>query len=221
MPAERTGARRPPVESDASREGVLETLQATLIVLAGGQSVRMGRSKAALEIGAGSLLGAVIRRLEGAFAEALVGGLSGPPPSDVTVPIVPDLREGAGPLAGIEAGLRASAHLRAFVVGCDMPGVTPALGRLLIRLLAGNDAAVVRINGRPEPVCAAYGATSLRAISAYLDAGQRRAADVLDRLVVRFVDERELVAAGIDVATLVNLNTPDEYEAFKARLGHS
>lgn len=199
----------------------LRPLQATLVVLAGGRSVRMGRSKAALEIGAGSLLGAVIRRLEGAFAETLVCGLAGAPPPDVTVPIVPDRRGGAGPLAGIEAGLGAASHARAFVVGCDMPGVTQDLARFLVAALAHHDAAVVRLAGRPEPVCAAYSTKSLGTISTYLDAGERRAADLLGRLAVRFVDAPELVEAGIDPATLENLNTPEEYAAFLSRQDRS
>ncbi|MHB8631412.1 MAG: molybdenum cofactor guanylyltransferase, partial [Candidatus Limnocylindria bacterium] len=186
-------------------------LAASLIVLAGGRGRRMERPKASLPAGSGSLLGMVITRLAPMFRETIVGGLTGTTPLDVVARVVPDVHPGAGPLAGIEAGLGAAAYPTAFVVGCDMPYVTPALARLLIDATAGYDAAVPRVGGRPEPVCAAYRASARSVLSGFLEAGGRRAAEALGLLRVRYVDEAELAMARIDPRILGSLNTVADY----------
>jgi molybdopterin-guanine dinucleotide biosynthesis protein A len=74
------------------------------------------------------------------------------------------------------------------------------------------DAAVPRIGGRAEPVCAAYRRSALPAITAALDAGNRRAADVFSAMEVTWLE---------DVApdAVRSINTPDEYLLFKAKVG--
>lgn len=186
----------------------LSRLEATLLVLAGGRSRRMGQAKALLPVGSTTLIEWVAQRLAPEFQHLLVAARS-----EVDLPpalrryLVRDRYPGAGPLAGIEAGLGACHHDVLVAVACDMPAVTPALARALAAAAAGHDAAVPRVGGRPEPACAAYRRSAVTAVAAALREGRWKAADVLPSLDVRWLDDE-------DPSLFANINTPSDYQRF-------
>lgn len=190
-------------------------VEATLLVLAGGSSRRMGRPKAWLEVGNTILLRWVVDRLAPAFSEVMTA-FAEPEQIEQPVPyrIVFDRKRTGGPLAGIEAGLMAARIDPVFVVACDMPYVTQEVARIAVAAARMCDAAVPRIDGRPEPVCAAYRKSALPVITAALDSGHRRAAEVLAGMEVTWLED----VAG-DVVR--SLNTPDDYLRFRTSLGPS
>ena len=190
------------------------SLDASLIILAGGRSTRMGRSKALLPVAGVTLLEWIIKRLGPEFAETIVAGAAASPGAREA----PDRRSDAGPLAGIEAGLLAARSPYAFVVACDMPRASARLAVLLIARCAGHDAAVPRIEGRAQPTCAAYARTAAPKIGAYLDRGARRATEMLDELDAVFVDEGELASGGMAADEFADLDAPADYDAFIASL---
>src|SRR2546430_5324361 len=102
-------------------------MDATLLVLAGGESRRMGRPKAWIEVGNTVLLRYVVERLAPAFSEVVVS-FGEPEQMEQLVPyrVVFDRKRSAGPLAGLEAGLPAARHEGMFAGACGMPYVTPA-----------------------------------------------------------------------------------------------
>ncbi len=132
-------------------------MQATLLVLAGGDSRRMGRAKGWLEVGESNLLRYVAERLAPAFSEVMVS-FAEPEQLEEPVPyrIVFDRKTSAGPLAGLEAGLAAARNEVVFAVACDMPYVTQYVAELAVAAARRSDAAIPRIEGRPEPACGAY-----------------------------------------------------------------
>jgi molybdopterin-guanine dinucleotide biosynthesis protein A len=174
----------------------------------------MGRAKADLPIGGTTLLVWLVERLGPGFAETLVCGASAP--ADARA--VADRRDDGGPLAGIEAGLTVMRTDAAFVLACDMPRASLRLASLLMERSRGRDAAAPRIGGRAQPTCAAYRASALPKVTAYLDSGGRRATAGLAMLDVAFVDEPELARAGIASREFDDLDTPAEYDAFIASL---
>jgi len=183
----------------------------------------MGQTKALLAVGSTTLLEWLIDRLGPHFREVLVSvaapGAPLPPKLEATV--VTDLHLRSGPLAGVEAALAAAAYDPLLVVAVDMPRVTPALARALVGACRGHDAAVPRLDGRPEPACAAYARSAAGPISASLRAERRRAADALAELDVRYLEEEELEAAGAGRRTFANLNTPADYRDFLEALRRS
>jgi len=184
---------------------------ATLLVLAGGSSRRMGSPKALLPLGGTTLVEWLVARLAPGFDHVLVAARdAGQLPPGLRSRLVCDLHAGAGPLAGVEAGLAASPHDTVVAVACDMPRVTAALADRLLDAARADpavDAAVPRVGGRPEPACAAYRRSAAGPIAAALDAGRLRAADALAGLGVRWLD-------GEDPLLFANLNTPADYRAF-------
>ncbi|PHR63016.1 MAG: molybdenum cofactor guanylyltransferase [Robiginitomaculum sp.] len=113
------------------------------LVLAGGQSRRMGRDKAALMIGGMSLLD----RAKALLAEAgcnpiLVSGAGG----------LVDRFANAGPLAGLDAALHTLSDGQwVLVIPVDMPNLKPALLKKLIQ--ARTDEAGLYFADHPMPVC--------------------------------------------------------------------
>jgi molybdopterin-guanine dinucleotide biosynthesis protein A len=185
-------------------------MDATLVVLAGGDSRRMGRPKAWIEVGDTVLLRYVVERLAPAFSEVVVS-FGEPEQMEQLVPyrVVFDRKRGAGPLAGLEAGLIAARHDVLFAVACDMPYVTQTTAQLAVAAARNSDAAIARHDGLFEPVCGAYRKTALPAIVGALDAGNYTAHDVAQSLDVTWLE-------GLDPAEFESLNTPADLERFHA-----
>lgn len=193
---------------------MIVVMQATLLVLAGGDSRRMGRTKAWLKVGDTTLVRWVIERLAPSFSEVVVS-FAEPEQVQELLPcrVVFDRKASAGPLAGLEAGLMTARHDVTFAVACDMPYVTRELAEMAVAASAGCDAAVPRIDGRPEPTCAAYRRSALPKISAALDAGRLKASDLAEELDVTWLE-------GLDAGQFRSLNAPEDYERFRREQGH-
>jgi molybdenum cofactor guanylyltransferase len=185
-------------------------MDATLLVLAGGESRRMGRSKPWIEVGNTVLLRYVVERLASTFSEVLVS-FSEPEQMEQHVPyrVVFDRKQNAGPLAGLEAGLMGAKHQVLFAVACDMPYVTHGAAEMAVAAARNCDAAIPRHDGLFEPVCGAYRKTALPSIVGALDAGQFTAHDVVENLDVTWLE-------GLDPAQFESLNTPADLERFHA-----
>ena len=185
-------------------------MEATLLVLAGGDSRRMGRPKAWIEVGGTVLLRHVVERLGPAFSEVVVS-FAEPEQMEQHLPyrVVFDRKRSAGPLAGLEAGLIAARNEVVFAVACDMPYVTRTTAELAVAAARNADAAIPRHDGLYEPVCGAYRKTALPAIVNALDAGNYTAHDVVERLDVTWLET-------IDDEEFESLNTPAELDRFNA-----
>jgi molybdopterin-guanine dinucleotide biosynthesis protein A len=174
----------------------------------------MGRAKSDLLVGDATLLDWIVGRLGPAFAETIVVGARAPRGARA----VRDRRTDAGPLAGIEAALLEARSGHVFVLACDMPRASERLAALLLERCQGRDVAVPRIAGLAQPTCAAYARPAGDKITAFLDSGGRRATRALEGLDAAYLEEPELVRAGIGPTELTDLDTPADYEAFIAAL---
>jgi molybdopterin-guanine dinucleotide biosynthesis protein A len=185
----------------------------TLLILAGGRSRRMGRDKAGLPAGNGTLVEHLVRRLAPVAAETLVAGAPQIGTID-GVRRIEDRYPGMGPLAGIHAGLVEAGRPWVWVVACDLPDVEPALGRLLGELATGVDAVVPRVEDEAEGVCALYHRSLCPRIASMLEAGRRRVQDLLAQVEVRYVTAAELRQVDPELRSFRNLNTPADYQAW-------
>jgi molybdopterin-guanine dinucleotide biosynthesis protein A len=131
------------------------------VVLAGGRNSRMGgRDKGQLPFRGVPLALRAVRLLAGIFEEVVLvtGSAEGYPGLPAGVLQAGDLFPGQGPLAGIHAGLVRSSREAAFCVACDMPFLSPALIRRLVRRFRrlGCDVLAPRVGGEIEPLHACY-----------------------------------------------------------------
>ena len=144
------------------------------VLLAGGQSRRMGRDKALLALPGGRLLWQrqldVLREL--APAELFLSGFARPGfPADV--PLLADELPGCGPLGGIAAALAAMASPRLVVLAIDLPHMTAAFLRgLLAECGAGQGVVPRAADGFFEPLAAVYPRTAHAEARARLGRGE-------------------------------------------------
>ena len=186
-------------------------LVATGVILAGGQSRRMGQDKLPLMVGDTSLLERVVDALSSRCEEILIAGGKGPTPAGSRR--IPDLRPGRqGPLAGIEAALSVARYRAVFVAAGDMPFLTGDLVGCLLGLLSDRVPAVMPVyEGRSYPLCAAYQRGVRPAASAALDRGVQSFFGLLEGLPrVRCVGEGELRRFGDPGLLLTNVNSPED-----------
>ena len=184
-------------------------------VLAGGESRRLGRDKAIEPLGSDTLVDRAIEALKAECAEVVVVS-SRPVPDTASWTVVPDLRVGAGPLAGIEAALdhaRRSGCDATFVLACDLPLVDGSVVAEVLAALGGAPCAAVAREGRPdfEPLCAVYRTECLDPVRALLDRGERAAWTLLEEM-----GGRRVAAPAV---RLLNVNTEEDLARARAALG--
>ena len=187
----------------------------TAIILAGGDSRRMGRDKASLLLGEQTLLEQVIATMQQVFPYVIVSVRQ--PRPEIALPQVCDepswQQQASGPLAGLAAGLAAITTPWAFAVACDMPFVAPALVELLGRYRAGCQAVVPVVQGHVQPLAAYYAGSALGVMSALLSSGANYSLRaVLEQLQVRYVDESGLIQADPQLRSFFDLDTPLDVE---------
>lgn len=186
------------------------------IILAGGSSRRVpGADKLALEVGGVKLIERVHHVLRGFCAEIFVVGDGG---ADANLPEtrrIPDSRPGGqGPLAGIEAGFRASSNETVFVAAGDMPFLSAELAAHLCELVERHElsAAVPMYEGKFHPLFAAYHRDAADEISAALDGGSRSMKSFLASLGnVEYIEDG-LGRFGDPELFLMNVNSPEDLE---------
>lgn len=177
----------------------------SVAVLTGGESRRMGRDKALLQVGGSTLLQRVldVARASGAHEVVTTGG----PDRQSGVRHLVDQHAGCGPLAGIASALSALAPDPVVVLACDLPGIDAATIRLVLESLGPHDVAVARTD-RLEPLCSAWlPERCLGEVVHAIERGDRAVHTVLARL--------DVVEVGVGVSTLRNLNTPDDVARFE------
>jgi molybdopterin-guanine dinucleotide biosynthesis protein A len=202
----------------AERRCAAGALSVTGVVLSGGQSQRMGRDKALLELSGETLLARALRLLAAAASELLVVGHDSPAVAALGVRTVHDEQPGLGPLGGIATALRSMRTEHALVVACDMPLLQPALLRYLIALAPEGDAVVPRSAQGVEPLHAVYSVACLSAVEACLGEGARAVSALLGRVATRYVEAREWQVYDPDGLSFLNVNTPGEWQRIVERL---
>lgn len=185
----------------------------TALILAGGDSRRMGQDKAALVLDGKTLLTHVTDTMQQMFPKVIVSvrQLRG----GVEVPQVCDEVEASGPLAGLVAGLAQAETPWVFAVACDMPFVTPGVVQHLASLRSGHQAVVPMVDGHPQPLAAFYAASAQEAMRTNLAAGDRSLRGMLQKLDVRYVDEAELRECDPQLRSFFDLDTPQDFQAAK------
>lgn len=188
------------------------------VVLAGGESLRMGGDKALLELDGVSLVERAVRRLAAICAHVvLADGGREILPGTASVADGP----GRGPAAGILGAANAHPGASLLVLACDLPRVPIALLGHLASPAAG-DWAVPRWQDRLEPLCALYRPAALDALRSQVQEGVlalHRLAD-LDvakggGLSITCLEGGSLSQHGDPAVMFTNLNRPQDLERLR------
>ena len=194
----------------------------TAIILAGGDSQRMGCDKAELLLDGQSLLQRVTAKMQQVFPEVIVSVRQ--PRPGLNLPQVCDAQagdglQGGGPLAGLAAGLVRVTTPWAFLVACDMPFIEPAMIALLAGYRSGYQAVVPVVQGHQQTLAAFYAADCLDALRAHLARGGKNSLRaLLEQLEVQYVDESALLPADPALRSFRDLDTPEDIETAQDHL---
>lgn len=202
----------------------------TLLINAGGGSLRMGTDKALLRVSDSGepLIRHVARRLM-PLVDGCIIVANDPAIGEAVAPLgahwLPDADPNCGPLGGLATGL-AQIEDWAICVACDMPFVQPALFRFLCDLALETDdsgqprwdAVVPYIDGRHQTLHALYHRRCLTPVRDFMRSGRLQMTGFFQQVRVRLVAEGEVHPYDPELWSFFNANTPAEWEQAQRRL---
>jgi len=184
----------------------------TLAIIAGGQSRRMGRDKAFVDLAGKPLIEHVIERsADLGQAETILITNKPAQYARLGLPMYRDLLPEKGSLGGIYTALAQASSPDVLVLACDMPFVNTDLLRYLVdQIRADIDIIVPRVDGYPQGLHAIYKTTCIEPIAEQLAADQLKIIRFYDQMRVRYLDESDYAASDPLGRSFANLNTPEE-----------
>lgn len=185
----------------------------TGVVLAGGQSSRMGFNKAEAEMHGESMLIRMIEKLKEITPIIVVSSGSASYPNIPWMQI-PDMYPQCGPMGGIYSVLKTSNTSLNLVVSCDIPLVSRSLLEYIVSAAVKSNALItvpVDENGQLQMICAVYHKDVLPILKQQIDSHLFKMKNLLDLLTVEYVritKEHPL----FDENAFMNVNSPINLE---------
>ena len=180
------------------------------LVLAGGESRRMGQDKATLRRAGQSQLAWVVQLLD-ELADRVFVSARADQQNDAErsrFEQIVDRYEGLGPVAGILSAMDEYPDVDWLVLACDLPNIdAPTLTNLLEKRAPDKPFSAYKSNydGLPEPLCAVYTAASSDIVRGFVAEGLHCPRKMLIRSDTLLLEQPNPVA-------LDNVNTPDDLE---------
>ena len=152
----------------------------TGIVLAGGESSRMGQEKG-LVLFRGKPLISYSLGLLTPFCDEILISANTQKYHTFGYPIITDEMAGKGPLGGIYSALKHASHFRNLILPCDTPFITKDFIRYLLASVRDQSAVIpVHPDGKVEPLCGYYSQDNIRLMKKHLDQGKYKLQDYLN-----------------------------------------
>ncbi|HUT52880.1 MAG TPA: molybdenum cofactor guanylyltransferase [bacterium] len=189
------------------------------VIMAGGRGRRMGREKCLIEFGGKTLLAWMVEGAQRVFERVIISGPAGL--ARPGVPAFPDERPGAGPLAGIMAGLKAAGTPWIMALPCDSPFVPELFLRGMASLASGHDVVVPRRGEWFEPLHALYSVRCLPYVERLIGQGERRIITLYDLVKTREVGPELVSRWDPHDLAFFNINTPADLARAQAILAGS
>ena len=190
-----------------------------IMVIAGGQSSRMGTDKRFLQLGDSCLLEWQLQKtVQLPFAERyLCGGMADARLAELAqrygMELLVDEREAAGPLEGLRAGLSRLQTEYALAVSADMPLFDFSLLQPLLAEAQGELAVIPVAGGRRQPLAGLYHRDILPFVEAALAHGEHKLGQVIASVPHHFVE----LPAGDG---FFNVNTPADFRLVQGRFAN-
>lgn len=178
------------------------------LILAGGQSRRMGSDKALLLHNGQSQLARIAALLECVVDRVYVSTRNEQRQESERrrFPQIIDRYDNIGPVAGILTALEDYPHVDWLVVACDLPNIDEQTLRFLLDRRTAEQPFIAfksSQDGLPEPLCALYAAGNADIIRRFVDDGIVCPRQILIRSDTLLLEQP-------NPAALDNINTPDD-----------
>lgn len=186
-------------------------LPVTGLILCGGRSQRMGRSKAFLPFGGQTIIEHIVDGVSEIFDELFLVTNEPEDYSQLNMAVLQDILPHRGPLGGILSGLLVARNSHVFVLACDMPLVNHRLIREMCSLRHDNDVVVLSHSGGIEPLLGVYSHACVKPLEEALFAHRLKMQDFLQGLKARTYNfPADRLALG-QLPPYFNVNTPQDY----------
>ena len=190
----------------------------TGVLLAGGESRRMGRDKAGIELDGVTTAKRTIDAFRPLFADIFAVSKRVGRFDDLGCREVADIFDEMGAMVGVLTALKEVKMDYIFVAACDMPFIDRDVVELIVSRGVGFQAALPLISGKGDPLHALYSKDCFEKMLAYM----QKEGKSLNRFIkslpadqVRYISEDEIRAVDPEAISLFNMNTPEDLE--KAR----
>ena len=219
-----------------SLDAFKKLIPVTGVILAGGQSRRMGANKALMQLGSDSLIEHVIRRMRHVVDELLLITNSPAEYTHLHVPMHGDIIPDTGALGGIYTGLTHASQDTVLCVACDSPFLNPNLLVYLASVLGEYDAVMPYTYSRRQmpscrnketgvtnpsdngqvtlqTLCAAYSKRCLPIIESMLRESELRVHALQERAHIKRISPEVWQAFDPEGMSFFNINTPEDFES--------
>lgn len=193
------------------------------IVLAGGISSRFGEPKALASWDGSTFVEHILKVMTTAMEEVVVishSDIKERVEQFVQVPVIEDIPhyKGNGPLAGIVSGMEYIEADWYAIMPCDAPNVSNEWFPILLKQTSDEyDAVVPIINGRKQPLIAAYHNRVKEKIYTLLQEEKRSMGQLLSQCNVKYVAGEDVQA---NAEWFINVNTKEEYARVQKNLSN-
>ena len=183
------------------------------VVLAGGDSKRMGTNKAFLRLEGNNLIDLVFNKVNSLFAETIVVTDRVEELAYLPAKLTKDLFTGVekNALRGIHAGLTVSSYPASFVIACDMPLFSLSLISYMSKYATKYDVVVPRHGEHFQPLFAFYNKTTLNLILKRLKEKRLKISDLYRSLCIKEISEETVKIFDPHLFSFNNINTKDDY----------
>ncbi|MCL4533610.1 MAG: molybdenum cofactor guanylyltransferase [Bacteroidetes bacterium] len=181
------------------------------IILAGGQSRRLGVDKTRLTLGRGKPLLAQVGQAIGSLCDELIVVANRQWQEVLPEAIwLPDAYPGMGSLGGIYTGLVHASSEHCLVVAGDMPFLSAPLLRYMLERPRDYDVLIPRFDHFFEPLHAIYGKNCLGPMRALIERQERKILDFFPEVRVSHLEEKTLRRLDPQLRSFFNVNTIEQ-----------
>ena len=175
------------------------------LILAGGESKRMGRNKALLTVDGVPFVQRIVNTLHQRFSLILISANDSSQYAFLNLPVIPDVFKQCGPLAGIHAAFRAEPADYFFTVTCDIPFISIQVIDLLIDKIEEKSVVIADDGMQTHPLIGIYPRAIYSLLENYLREGKRQ--------VHEFIETVDVIKTEVSpyARSVLNINTPDIY----------
>jgi len=183
------------------------------VLLAGGESKRMGRDKAFLKLGGERLIDIVFQKLDHLFSEVIIVAdrqdFNYLPAKKITGDLFKKSEKCA--LRGVHTGLSLTTSSACFIAGCDMPFLSLSLIRYMSRFIKDYDIVAPHLEGHYQPLYAFYRKSILEFVTQRLESNKLQLQGIYPHLKVKAIGEAAVKRYDPQLSSFHNVNTKENY----------
>lgn len=187
----------------------------TGIILAGGESKRMGTEKALIQLSGKTLIEKTAHIFKELFPETIIISKDPGRFKMTGCRELADKSTERGAMIGLLTALEATEREFIFTAACDMPFLNAPSISLIVNSGKGFDVALPCSGGHTHPLHALYSRRCLETMTQSFERGEKSLNRFIKSLPpdrVRLISDEELSVVDPEKESLLNMNTPEELE---------